>query len=192
MAIRQKIALLPLRNMAPRGVHPGWIRGAPGCTPCISTRCPLYSPSISPLSPLYGGDRWGMVGIGGEAPPEAPRLAAGHPVQCYGGGKSARLFAMCHILDSDLVSVFLMILTTVSGKWTKRTLQKWSTEPSQPSQPPPLYIIIYNANGTIRLRRLRRGLYLRIPTQKPVAAGLHPAATGCDGCDGCDARFCTF
>ena len=131
-------------------------------------------------------------GTGGEAPPEAPRLTAGHPVQCYGGGKSARLFAMSAILDSDLVGAFFVILTTVSGKWPKRTLQKWSTEPSQPSQPPPLYIIIYSANGTIRLRRLRRGLYLRIPTQKPVAAGLHPAATGCDGCDGCDARFCTF
>ena len=57
---------------------------------------------------------------------------------------------------------------------------------------PPLYIIIYSANGTIRLRRLRRGLYLRNPIQKRFAADLHPAATGCDGCDGCDARFCNF
>ena len=119
MAIHRKIALLPLRNMAPRGVHPGWIRGAPGCTPCICTRCPLYSPSISPLSPLYGGDRWGMVGNGGEAPPEAPRLAAGHPVQCYGGGKSARLFAMGNILEADLVSCFSQFCDTVLQKLPK-------------------------------------------------------------------------
>ena len=76
MAIHRKIALLPLRNMAPRGVHPGWIRGAPGCTPCISILYPLWSPSISPLSPLYGGDWWGVVGTGGEAPPPGCRPAA--------------------------------------------------------------------------------------------------------------------
>ena len=95
MAIHRKIALLPLRNMAPRGVHPGWIRGAPGCTPCISTPCPLYRPSISLLSPLYVGDWWGVVGTGGEAPPEAPRLAAGHPVQCY-GGRMQKCQTVCH------------------------------------------------------------------------------------------------
>ena len=150
MAIRQKNALLPLRNMAPRGVHPGWIRGAPGCTPCISTPCPLYRPSISPLSPLYVGDWWGVVGTGGEAPPEAPRLAAGHPVQCSGGGKSARLFAMGTTLDSDLVNVFVMILKTVSGKWPKRTLQKWSREGSVAARPSPiilLYIMLTGRSG---------------------------------------------
>jgi len=45
--------------------------------------------------------------------------------------------------------------------------------------------IIYSANGTIRLRRLHRGLSLRISTQKPGAALLHPAAPGCTGCTGC-------
>ena len=49
----------------------------------------------------------------------------------------------------------------------------------------PYYTIIYNANGTIRLRRLHRGLSLRISTQKPGAALLRPAAPGCTGCTGC-------
>ena len=75
-----------------------WLRA--GCTgvhaPCISTLCPLYSPSISPLFPLYGGDWWGVVGTGGEAPPEASRLAAGHPVQCYGGSGGCTRCTLVH------------------------------------------------------------------------------------------------
>ena len=57
---------------------------------------------------------------------------------------------------------------------------------------PPLYIIIYSANGTIRLRRLRRGLYLRNPIQKRFAADLHPAATAAKAAKAAKPDFATF
>ena len=64
------------------GVHPLYIHS-------ISHLEPLDIPSISPLW-------WGLVGTGGEAPPEAPRLAAGHPVQCYGGSGGCTRCTLVH------------------------------------------------------------------------------------------------
>ena len=43
-----------------------------------------------------------------------------------GGGQNARLFAIGTRLEVDLVGAFWSTLTTVLGKASKRTFQKWS------------------------------------------------------------------
>ena len=64
--------------------------------------------------------------------------------------QNARLFAIGIILEVDLVGAFIMNLTTVSGKWPKRTLQKWSREGSVAARPSPiilLYIVLTGRSG---------------------------------------------
>ena len=82
---------------------------------------PFHAPSTAPRYPFYlpsmvgiGGEWWGLVGRHLQRHP-VWRLGTRYNVM-GGGGKSARLFAICFILETNLVGCFSSFCDTVLQK----------------------------------------------------------------------------